>query len=209
LVLALLAAFILSACSPQTPAAVQPTLATGALDTPQAYLARGDQHAARGDFDQAIADYSAAIQLKPDYAEAYNNRGLAYSLKGKNLMPESIADYTQAIDLRPGYAYAINNRGVAYMASGHPDDALRDFDLAIQIQPDLSQAYSNRGNYYLRLKRYDLAFTDLFRANWQLCSALAALGLALVLLLAFTINRIRRAFAGRSAGRSRMEASHG
>jgi len=59
--------------------------------------------------------------LKPDYAEAYNNRGLAYSLSSKSEMENAIVDYTQAIQLRPDYACAYNKRGVAYMANGHPD----------------------------------------------------------------------------------------
>ena len=32
----------------------------------------------KGDFDHAIEDYTKAIELKPDYAVAYNNRGEAW-----------------------------------------------------------------------------------------------------------------------------------
>jgi len=54
--------------------------------------------------------------LKPDYAEAYNDRGFAYYLKGN---PErAIADYTRAIEPRPNYPKAYNSRGVVYMAHG-------------------------------------------------------------------------------------------
>ena len=34
-------------------------------------IAYGD----KGDYDRAIADYDQAIQLKPDFVDAYNNRG--------------------------------------------------------------------------------------------------------------------------------------
>jgi Flp pilus assembly protein TadD len=38
--------------------------------------------AAKGDMDKAIADFSGAIMLNPNYAEAYTSRGLAYAYRG-------------------------------------------------------------------------------------------------------------------------------
>ena len=35
-------------------------------------------YASKGDYDRAIADYNRAIQIDPDNAVAYNNRGIAY-----------------------------------------------------------------------------------------------------------------------------------
>jgi tetratricopeptide (TPR) repeat protein len=37
----------------------------------------------RGDYDLAIEAFTKAIQLKPDYWEAYDGRGVAYISKGK------------------------------------------------------------------------------------------------------------------------------
>src|SRR5262249_13725970 len=132
LCVALLLAVCLGACAP---AAVSPVPATASPGSAQAYLARGDQYAEARDFGNAIASYSQAIQLQPDYAEAYNNRGLAYALESKGNMAQAIADYTQAIAFRPGYAVAYNNRGVAYMASGHPEQAISDFNSAVALKP--------------------------------------------------------------------------
>ena len=53
-------------------------------------------------YSEAIADYSIAIELNPNYAEAYNNRGLAkYNLKKYS---EVIADLDKAIELDPNFA---------------------------------------------------------------------------------------------------------
>jgi tetratricopeptide (TPR) repeat protein len=41
-----------------------------------------------GEIDRAIADYSKTIEIRPDNAAAYENRGRAYASKG---------DYTHAI----------------------------------------------------------------------------------------------------------------
>jgi tetratricopeptide (TPR) repeat protein len=46
-------------------------------------------YAQGGNPDQAIADFSKAIELRPDFANAYNNRSYAYEAK-KN--------YTAALD---------------------------------------------------------------------------------------------------------------
>ena len=44
----------------------------------EAYYNRGIAYGDKGEYDKAIEDYSKAIELNPEYAEAYNNRGNAY-----------------------------------------------------------------------------------------------------------------------------------
>jgi len=205
MIIAILIGIYLSACSSQLPPTPsQSSLADSPLDTAEAYLQRGDQYSDSKDYDHAIADYSQAIRLRPDYAEAYNNRGLAYALSGKFEIANVIADYSQAIKLRPTYAYAYNNRGVAYMASGYPDEALDDFNHAIQLQPDFPQAYSNRGNAYNREGRVDLAIPDFIRAGKVqpgIVVILCGLPAALVLLgvvVTYRVIRQRRLAKSRS-----------
>ena len=57
-----------------------------------------------------------AIELKPDFAEVYNNRGFAYY--GRGAFAEAVADYDKAIEPKPDYAEAYYNRGVAYVCKG-------------------------------------------------------------------------------------------
>ena len=109
------------------------------------YLRRGEDFSGVHDYDRAIADYNTAIQLKPDYAEAYNDRGFAYYLKGD--AERAIADYSRAIALRPNYPKAYNSRGVVYMSHGYGGaKAVADFDRAIALKPDFRYAYINRAN---------------------------------------------------------------
>ena len=61
--------------------------------------------------EEALASYDKAIALKPDYAEAYNNRGNA--LMDLKRPEEALASYDKAIALKPDYAEAYNNRGNA------------------------------------------------------------------------------------------------
>ncbi|MBK9165738.1 MAG: tetratricopeptide repeat protein [Acidobacteria bacterium] len=43
--------------------------------TAEEYFNRGTAHYNKADYNSAIADYTQAIRLKPDYASAYNRRG--------------------------------------------------------------------------------------------------------------------------------------
>jgi tetratricopeptide (TPR) repeat protein len=57
----------------------------------EAYNNRGNAYLTLGDYDTAIADYTAAVQLYPEYAEAYGNRGVAYYAIGQ--YDAAIADF--------------------------------------------------------------------------------------------------------------------
>ena len=52
----------------------------------------------QGRYDEAIAAFSRAIALKPDYAKAHNNLGIA--LKDQGRPDEAIAAYNRAIAAR-------------------------------------------------------------------------------------------------------------
>ena len=99
----ILVAFVpvfLPACGSQ--ASVQPVIATGSLDTAEAYLRRGDSYSDIQDYDRAIADY---------------NRGAAYMASG---YPEqAIGDLDRALELQPDFPQAFTNRSNAHLRLGH------------------------------------------------------------------------------------------
>ncbi|HOW17928.1 MAG TPA: tetratricopeptide repeat protein, partial [Phycisphaerae bacterium] len=117
---------------------------------------------ARGDYQQAIAYYSRAIELEPRFAEAYCNRAATYRRIGNYDL--AIRDATRAIELNPDYAEAYNNRANAYGMLRQYDAAIRDYTKALQIRPDLAQAYSNRGLAYAAIGDIERAMRDYDRA---------------------------------------------
>jgi hypothetical protein len=149
------------------------------------YLKRGENFGGVHDYDQAIADYNTAIRLKPDYAEAYNDRGFAYYMKGgKAPSQRAIADFTRAIELRPNYPKAYNSRGVMYMAGGYARaKAIADFDRAIELKPDFRYAYINRANARLPAHPW-LALDDFHRAGRHPERTAAMLGGVILLVVA-------------------------
>ena len=123
-----------------------------------------------GDLDKAIAEYSEAIRLKPDYAMAYTNRGIAYH--SNNMLNEAIADFSKAIELAPNDGRAYLERGTTYMDKSNYDNALPDFARAIELMPNSAEPYYQRGISYLQTNRYDEALRDFDKAidlepSWQ------------------------------------------
>ena len=113
--------------------------------------------------EEKIIAYSKVIQLKPDYAMAYYNRGTIYNYKEQ--YDNSIADFNKAIQFKPDYALAYHNCGFAYYKKGQYDTAIVDFNKAIQFKPDYALAYLNRGfAYYNNKEQYDNAIADFCKA---------------------------------------------
>ncbi|WP_162502581.1 tetratricopeptide repeat protein, partial [Treponema endosymbiont of Eucomonympha sp.] len=112
----------------------------------------------KGDYDKAIADFGEAVRLKPDYAEAFNNRGCVYGKKGEH--DNAIADFDAAIRLKPDYALAFNNRGCVYGNKGDYNNAIADFDATIRLKPDDAGAFNNRGIAYEKKGDYSKAIAD-------------------------------------------------
>jgi Flp pilus assembly protein TadD len=71
-----------------------------------------------------------AIELKPDFANTYNLRGIAK--KSKKDFDGAIADYSKAIELKPDSIAAYKNRGNAKKAKGDVEGANADFAKAKQ-----------------------------------------------------------------------------
>jgi tetratricopeptide (TPR) repeat protein len=120
-------------------------------------------------------------QLIDRLATAYNNRGVAYRLKGQ--YDDAIKDFDEAIRLRSTFANAFNNRAVAYRNKGDLDHALEDYGEAIRLRPDYIPAFYNRGLVLMDKGEYDRALGDfeiVLRADPQNPLALFRRGQALL-----------------------------
>jgi tetratricopeptide (TPR) repeat protein len=124
-----------------------------------AYLDRGIEYANKHDYDRAIADYSQAIAVRPDYANAYNSRGSSF-YDGKDDYSHAIADYTKAIDLNPQFAAAFVNRGNVYRFIHAYAVALKDLNAAIGLNAKSNLAFYYRAEVYEGLGRKDDAISD-------------------------------------------------
>ncbi len=115
-----------------------------------------------GQSEKALSAYDTAIQLKPDYAEVYNNRGNIKS--GLGSRDTALEDYDEAIRLNPNFAEVYSNRGAMKFRLGEHAAALTDLNEAIRLQPDFMNAYINRGIAQLGLNNINEAEVNLQKA---------------------------------------------
>ena len=106
-------------------------------------------------YERAIVHYTEGLELKPDFAEGYNNRGSVYADAGD--FDRAIKDHNTAIELKPDFAEAYNNRGIAYYSKGNFDKAIRDYHRVIELKPDYVSAYNNLGIAYSKQGEYERA----------------------------------------------------
>ena len=110
------------------------------------------------DFNAEIEAYREALRLKPDFAAAYNNRGIAQSNLGQN--EAAIADFDEALRLKPDNADAYNNRVIAQLQLGRYEKAISDCNAALRLKPDFPEVYLQRGSAQFQLDRYEKAISD-------------------------------------------------
>ena len=120
---------------------------------PESWLAYNNLGAAlaqAGRTEEAIAEYQAALRIKPDYAEPHNNLAGIYS-NWPGHLAEAIAEAQAAIRIRPDYAPAHVNLGSFLAQTGHLAAALAEDEAAIRMQPDFAAAHNNLGTVLMQL----------------------------------------------------------
>ena len=94
------------------------------------------------DFLNALNIINKVIEINPNFAEAYNEKGGALNeLKKLELAIES---YDKAIKINPNYAEAYYNKGVVLQNSRKLESAIESYDKAIKINANFFQAYNNK-----------------------------------------------------------------
>jgi tetratricopeptide (TPR) repeat protein len=111
------------------------------------------------DTNEKLKNYSKAIELNPEYSDAYNNRGNIY-FNALADYEKAARDYEKAIELDPKNAFAYNNRANVYVNTGNYKEAIRFCSKAIEIYPEYSLAFSLRGQAHYYLEEYDKAIAD-------------------------------------------------
>ncbi|MFZ1010747.1 MAG: tetratricopeptide repeat protein, partial [Candidatus Sulfotelmatobacter sp.] len=83
------------------------------------------------DLDEKIRCYSEAIRLKPDFVQAFYNRGVVRQAKGD--LEGALQDYNEAIRLKSDNADAFYNRGHARRAKGDKEGAIADYQKYLDL----------------------------------------------------------------------------
>lgn len=98
-------------------------------------FARASMAASNRDLNTAIKHFTKAIELDPDFAEAYNQRAMIYYLQEQ--FEESLADCIRAAELMPTHFGALAGAGHCHACLGNTAQAIRYYEKAKQINPHL------------------------------------------------------------------------
>ncbi len=113
--------------------------------------------------NEVIEVCTQIIQLDPNNAKAFNNRGTAYAnLKQSE---KAIQDYNKAIELEPNDAEFFYNRGNAYANLKQFEKAIQDYNKAIESNSKYAKAFYNRGVTYRKLGKEKEAILDFKKAE--------------------------------------------
>jgi Flp pilus assembly protein TadD len=113
--------------------------------TPESLRVSGNAYYDQKDYDRAIADFTEALVMQPEYALTYYDRAKAYYAKKD--YDRAIADYTQAIRLSPNWTNAYVSRGNAYLMKGDRARARADWSKALELNPNSTAARNNLENF--------------------------------------------------------------
>jgi predicted aspartyl protease/Tfp pilus assembly protein PilF len=124
------------------------------------YSRRASAQVQRGKFDDAIKDFSRAVDMQPAEPLHYYDRALTYAAAKQDDL--ALADLDRAIKLRPEHAKALTARGELRLKRKEMDLARADFDAAIRaagdkddVRREIASAYAADGHVDAALAHLD------------------------------------------------------
>jgi len=114
------------------------------------------------DFENALKHYNIAINLAPDFVNAYINSGSIYSLKKE--YSRAIEYYNKALKFQPNDIQTLYNIATAYLNSNNLAAAKKLFLQIIDISPNFIPAYNNLAFLYIRQDNIPAAIEEYKRA---------------------------------------------
>jgi len=124
----------------------------------EAYNLQGESNIGKHLYNNAIKDFSRALDINPNYVDALINRGGAYAQLGR--FNDALMDFNQALKFEKKDSELYNKRGEVYMQNNMYDQSIMDFTAAIVLNPMFSDAYLNRGRAYSEKGMPDEAMAD-------------------------------------------------
>lgn len=114
--------------------AILPTQPVFASEESEKHHSQAQTYYKEGKYEDAIKEYTEAINLEGNNALYYNNRGCAYLFSSKN--NEALADFNKAIELDSNFETSYSGRAIIYLRQNRIDDAKINFLRAARIYID-------------------------------------------------------------------------
>ena len=118
----------------------------------------GDVQERLGEVQEALQSYQKAIQIDPNYARAYNNRGVVYMSQMET--EKALADHRKAVRLVADRALYHANVGAVLNRLERYSEAVTSCNKAIKLDPGYAKAYDIRADAYEGLEQTEKAERD-------------------------------------------------
>ena len=131
-----------------------------------------------GDLNNSIISFEKAITLKPDYAEALFNLGVAHQRLNQPEM--AIESYEKTLNIQHAYPAAHHNLGIIYFQKDQLNSAIKSFEWAVAYSPNYSEAYYNLGAAFQKNRQFEKAkkqFEKAISINPNYAQAYESLGI--------------------------------
>jgi len=126
--------------------------------TAKQFFRAGEDFARANNYQDAIAQYTKAIELDPDYEKAYVSRALAYSRTGEHKSAAEDYDRALVFDEKDEELYYLS--GKEWYEDGNYQFALMKLTSAINLKKNFLEAYQVRQAVYVALEQYEKALED-------------------------------------------------
>ena len=141
------------------------------------YFNTANQLKDSGQLYTAMIAYQKALNIKPDYVEAYKKLAEVYSMQGN--FDEAISACKKAVKIQPHFASTYLTLGNLFQSQNLFEQAINTYNQALKIQPNFAQVYANIGTVYYKTSKFDLAILNYKKAldiNSDLASVQLMLG---------------------------------
>ena len=110
--------------------------------------------------DNAIKEFSRAIELNPSHSSAMNSLSYLYALRGENL-DYALSLVKKALEFDPSNSAYLDTLGWVYFKKGDMENALRYLENASVLAKD-AEIYEHLGDVYMEMGKLSDA-----RKNWR------------------------------------------
>jgi tetratricopeptide (TPR) repeat protein len=132
------------------------------LKQAEAYNLQGETNISKNLYNNAIKDFTRAININPKFVDALINRGSAYAKLGR--FNDALTDFNDSLKYEKKDAVLYNKRGEIFLQNNLFDQAIKDFSSAIVLNPMFSDAFLNRGRAYSEKSMPEEAMNDFNQA---------------------------------------------